>query len=160
MRAWVSTQGAAVRPSFKLRSSIRTRRPARATIRPADAADAGEEDFYVRCPRGIRGACMHRDTGGIGAGRLPTRRFSCFFESPEMLIRGVTVRGLQSLLEVTQGVELSEEQLKNNYRRLQKRFHPVRNSPPTTKSVTSPTSFPRPLPTHAMRRPETWHAHI
>jgi hypothetical protein len=37
-----------VRPSFKLRSCTRARRPARATTRPADAADAGEEDFYVR----------------------------------------------------------------------------------------------------------------
>ena len=46
-----------------------------------------------------------------------------------MLIIMSDAAGVQSLLEVTQGVEMSEEQLKDNYRRLQKRWHPVRHSP-------------------------------
>ena len=73
----VSTQGAAVRPSFKLRSSTRARRPARATTRPADAADAGEEDFYVRSAA-ARAATM----GRLEQGRPPMVRVSRFFESP------------------------------------------------------------------------------
>jgi hypothetical protein len=45
---------------------------------------------------------------------------------------------VQSLLEVSPGAAVADQQLKDNYRRLQKRYHPVQTQPVSTQLLRAP----------------------